>query len=219
MNENRAINLVEIPIGGKSGFIWNRLHGEREGICEDLLKDFGPVATEHRELLQSRLRKVDDALDRLMSGSYGNCSRCGHAIDESKLDIDPALSLCLNCWTSEHGPVTSSLNSSDVLLDSLKPFDTILLRTLNSDYRILLLDPSTGRALVEGGNYLVQPSEALVRGSAIPGEPFKPGTISIGSHLEMWVDERVFLTSIINSVRVKHSAEAESVEDISTALH
>lgn len=67
MNENRAIKLVEIPIGGKEGFIWNQLHGEREDICESLLKDFGPAPDERRELLQSRLRKVDDALDRLMS--------------------------------------------------------------------------------------------------------------------------------------------------------
>ena len=65
MNENRTIKLVEIPIGGKSGFIWNQLHEEREDICEALLKDFGPVSAERRELLQSRLRKVDDALDRL----------------------------------------------------------------------------------------------------------------------------------------------------------
>ena len=219
MNENRTINLLEIPIGGKSGFIWNRLHGEREDICESLLKDFGPVSGERRELLQSRLRKVDDALDRLMSGSYGNCSQCGQAIDESKLDMDPALSLCLDCWTSEHGQVASNSDSSDVMLESLKPFDTILLQTLNSDYRILLLDPSAGRALVEGGNHLVEPSEALLRGSAVPGEPFKPGALSIGGRLEMWVGERVFLTSNIKSVHVKHSGDAESVKDISTALH
>jgi hypothetical protein len=58
MNENRTIKLVEIPIGGKSGFVWNRLHGEREDICEALLKDFGPVSDERRELLQARLRKM-----------------------------------------------------------------------------------------------------------------------------------------------------------------
>src|SRR6185503_14108771 len=136
---------------------WNRLHEEREGICESLLKDFGPVSDELRELLQARLRKVDDALDRLMSGAYGNCSKCGQAIDESKLDMDPALALCLDCWTTEHGPVTSSFDSSEVMLDGLKPFDTVLLQTHNSDYRILLLDPNTGRALVEGGNHLVEP--------------------------------------------------------------
>jgi hypothetical protein len=45
MNENRTIKLVEIPIGGKEGFIWNQLHGEREDICESLLKDFGQRQT------------------------------------------------------------------------------------------------------------------------------------------------------------------------------
>ena len=99
MNENRTINLVEIPIGGKGGFIWNRLHGEREDICEALLKDTGTYFEERQQVLQARLRKVDDALDRLMSGSYGNCSKCGRAIDETRLDIDPALTLCIDCWS------------------------------------------------------------------------------------------------------------------------
>ena len=84
MNENRTIHLVDIPIGGENGFIWNRLHGEREDICEALLKSSGPLFEERREVLQTRLRKVDDALDRLMSGSYGNCSECGRAIDDTK---------------------------------------------------------------------------------------------------------------------------------------
>ena len=90
MKENRTIKLVEIPIGGVSGLIWNCLHGEREDICEALLKDAGPFFEERQQALQARLRKVDDALDRLMSGSYGNCSRCGRAIDDTRLDIDPA---------------------------------------------------------------------------------------------------------------------------------
>jgi len=65
MNENHTIKLVEIPIGGQGGFTWNRLHGEREDICEALLKD---QTDDRKESLQSRLRKVDDALDRIMSG-------------------------------------------------------------------------------------------------------------------------------------------------------
>src|SRR5215216_4140721 len=203
MSENRAINMVEIPSGGKGGLVWNRLHGEREDVCEALLRDSGPFLEERRDVLQKRLRKIDDALDRLMSGSYGNCSNCGHAIDETKLDIDPALALCLDCWARESGNVglregeNERADKDDVLLGSLNPFDTILLRTHNSDYRILLLDPKTGRALVEGGAYLIEPSEALVRGSANPGSEFKGGTICVGCRLEMWVDERVFITSTI----------------------
>lgn len=220
MNENRTINLVEIPIGSGGGFIWNRLHAEREEICEALLKDCRVEADERRVWLQSRLRRVDDALDRLMSGSYGNCSKCGQAIDETRLDIDPALALCLNCWTGEPVPSRSKSGSSgDVALTSLKPFDTILLQTYNSDYRILLLDPMTGRALVEGGNCLVEPTEALVRGSAVLADAFRGGEICVGSRLEMWVNDRVFITSIIKSVHVKRSGDAESVQAISEALH
>ena len=219
MNENRTIHLVEIPIGGKGGLVWNRLHGERENICEGLLKDFGPVLGQRRESLQARLRKVDDALDRLMSGSYGKCSKCGHSIDEMKLDIDPALALCHDCGGGDPDAVRDDDEPGDVLLESLNPFDSILLRTHNSDYRILLLDPTIGRALVEGGTYLVEPSEALLRGSAVPGSEFKRGAICAGSRLELWVDERVFLTSTIKSVHVKHNGDTALVPEISAALH
>ena len=210
MSENRTIHLVDIPIGGKGGYTWNRLHSEREDICEALLKD-----DEGKESLQARLRKVDDALDRLMSGSYGNCSNCGQAMDDKRLDIDPALELCVKCWGREPG----SNSSSDIILESLNTFDTIIVQTHNSVYRILLLDPTTGRALVDGGEYLVEPSEALLKGSASLRSEFKVGTISVGCRLEMWIDERVFITSPIKSVHVKHNSELESVEDISTALH
>jgi hypothetical protein len=220
MNDHRTINLVKIPIGGGSGSIWNRLHGEREEICEALLKGRRVEGDERRVWLQSRLRSVDDALDRLMSGSYGNCSKCGQAIDETRLDIDPALALCLNCWTGEPVRLASvSAWSGDVALTSLKPFDTILLQTHNSHYRILLLDPTTGRSLVEGGHYFIEPTEALVRGSAVLGDAFRAGEICVGSRLEMWVDDRVFLTSIIKSVHVKRSGDAEPVQDVSEALH
>ena len=67
MREERTIQLAEIPIGGKDGFVWNSLHGEREEICEALLKE--PIES-RRELLQTRLRKLDDALDRMIAKSF-----------------------------------------------------------------------------------------------------------------------------------------------------
>lgn len=194
MSESRTVHLVEIPIGGREGAIWNRLHSEREEICEALIEN----GDGSLQLLQSRLREIDDALDRLMSGSYGNCSQCGQSIAGARLDLDPALALCDECEESE-----PSSGDDDVMLESLKPFDTIFMHTHNSDYRILLLDPKTGRVLIEGGEYLVEPKEALLKGSAIPGFPFKGGALSVGSHMEMWVDERVLLTSAIESVRVE----------------
>jgi RNA polymerase-binding transcription factor DksA len=94
------------------GEIWNRLHDERENIREALLKSSHPKlatlkseksqinsgANWRREMLQARLRKIDDALDRLMAGSYGNCCKCGRWIEDTKLNFDPAIAFCIDCW-------------------------------------------------------------------------------------------------------------------------
>jgi RNA polymerase-binding transcription factor DksA len=229
MTDNRTIPLAEIPIGGKGGAVWNRLHGEREDICEALLQHSEPTSQAHyrQELLQTRLRSIDDALDRLISGSYGICSNCGCSIQDATLDVDPAWALCLDCGNRESNASRVSKNESelgdsaprgDVLVENVNLFDTILVRTHNSVYRILLLDPKTGRALVEGGSYLLEPSEGLVKGSALPESAFKAGAICVGGRLEMWVNERVFLTSPIESVEVKHNAAAESLEIISAGI-
>jgi len=212
--------LTEVPIGGKAGFVWNRLHGEREQICDALLNDSELVGEEDgKDLLQKRLRKVDDALDRLMSGSYGHCSKCGRTIDENRLEVDPVLGLCLDCWGAEHpdNVVNETRSSCDLPLRTLNAFDTIVLRTHNSDYRIMLLDPETGRALVEGGTYLTEPAEAMLRGSAVRGSAFRSGEICVGCRVEMWVDEKVFITSPVKSIEIHHPAE--TVVDISEALN
>lgn len=224
MNENHTIHLIDVPIGGKDGSVWNRLHEERENICETLVKDSEPLsqATQRREVLQSRLRRIDDALDRLLSGAYGICSRCGHHIGDGLLNVDPVREVCSNCRASEPYVIRSGSENdscSQVLFQSLHPFDTILLQTLNSKYRIMLLDPNTGQALVEGGQYLAEPSEAMLMGSAIPGAEVKSGAICVGWRLEMWANGKVFLTSPVQSVEVKHNDSAESVQSLSEALH
>ena len=113
MSANLNAVPVDNPVDTNGGLVWHRLHSEREDICEALLKHCGSgqqgpaaeanedatqAANWHRELLQARLRKVDDALDRLMSGSYGNCSKCGKWIEDTKLEFDPAIAFCLDCW-------------------------------------------------------------------------------------------------------------------------
>jgi RNA polymerase-binding transcription factor DksA len=114
MSTNLNILAIENPLDRNSGLVWNRLHSEREDICEALLKGCAfeghagtqPMSNEdamhaanwHRELLQARLRKTDDALDRLMAGSYGNCSKCGKWIEDTKLEFDPSLEFCIDCW-------------------------------------------------------------------------------------------------------------------------
>jgi len=244
MNTENNIHLIEVPIGGYQGLVWNDLHSEREDICEAMIQDASAVARErdgcvvthdittadwHRELLQSRLRKIDDALDRIMSDSYGNCRKCGRAIEAAKLELDPAMAFCPVCWKHEvrqTRPVSLRRDSVDdpssqveVELEKLQPYDTILLRTLNSDYRILLLEPQSGLVLVEGGRYLTEPAEALISGSTLPGSSFKQGAIVIGYHLAMWVGGRIINTSRVRSINVTHSKCAESVAATSAYVH
>ena len=178
--------LIYFDVGGKDGAVWNSLHAEREDICEALLAP--SQAHQRYELLQARLRSIDDALDRLMSKN------------ESELG--------------------GSDSRSEIIIENLNSFDTILVRTHNSDYRILLLDPKTGRALVEGGSYLLEPSDGLIKGSALPGSAFNAGAICVGGRLEMWVNEKVLLTSPIKSVEVtlpENSHRRTAVKNISHA--
>jgi RNA polymerase-binding transcription factor DksA len=242
MSTNQRIHLVDIPVGGHGGFIWNGLHGEREEICAAMLKDYQPTHSDdshqetsaedrktqywHLELLQARLRKIDEALDRLMSGSYGICATCAHPIEISTLALDPAVGFCSECWkrnqtqSSNGAPTSKELTTlqgtkptiSEVSLESLNQFDTILLQTHYSHYRLLLLDPKAGRALAQGGKFLSEPKEVLVTGSRRNGCLFKIGTIRVGSQLEMWLGDEIIVTSPIGSVQIEH-AEANGLLD------
>ena len=111
MSANLNTPAIDRPYS--HGSVWRRLHSEREDICEALLRESEPASAKpdapeaatqantgkwHVELLQARLRKVDDALDRVMSGSYGDCVKCGRWIEDTKLDFDPAIAFCVECW-------------------------------------------------------------------------------------------------------------------------
>ena len=76
-----------------NGGVWYELHSEREQICEGLLR----VSSASDAQLQERLRLIDDALDRLMAGTYGDCVICAKWIEDNKLHADPALAFCCGC--------------------------------------------------------------------------------------------------------------------------
>jgi RNA polymerase-binding transcription factor DksA len=251
MSTNLNSPLVDTPGHENDCGVWNRLHSEREDICEALIKESATsMETEeapgmyeaernanwHCELLQARLRKVDDALDRLMTGNYGNCSKCGKWIEDTKLNFDPAIEFCLGCWPREQSryidesarksaissPVSqkpAELNElTELTLQTLAPFDTICVRTHNSDYRIFMLDPRRGRALVEGGLYFVEPVEAIISGSTSRGSAIRNGVLGIGLRIEMWVNGNLVSTSPVRSLRIEHSCSVALVSSSSLEM-
>ncbi|MBT8068664.1 MAG: TraR/DksA C4-type zinc finger protein [Gammaproteobacteria bacterium] len=58
-------------------------------------------ATEQRR--EATLRRIAAALRRVEAGEYGDCTECGEAINEQRLDFDPTVLLCIDCANnSEH---------------------------------------------------------------------------------------------------------------------
>jgi hypothetical protein len=94
-----------------AGNIWYQLHSEREEICEALIRkpwpshEFRTVAGDLQGAtkLKQRLRLINDALDRLMAGSYGSCIKCRRVIENAKLNSDPAIAFCDQC--AGHMPI------------------------------------------------------------------------------------------------------------------
>jgi len=238
MSASQSIPLGQYPVREKGGLVWNRLHSEREDICEALVREptlnalvepdrnATNAAAWHRELLQGRLKKVDKAMDRLNDGSYGSCVVCERWVQDSKLQFDPAVAYCIECWAhqqvqmgtgalsdpfarqweadSSHGLSDGGSPSEGLAFDSLVAFDTIRVRTHNSDYRITLLDPKTGRSFVEGGSFFAEPVETMVSGSIVPHSSFRTGWLGAGFPLEMWADGKLIITSAVESFFVEH---------------
>ena len=98
------------------GELWELLQAEKESIAREVVADGTMLhnatsvnecepwddATEqsqrrHRRALETRLREVNDAQDRLIDGGYGVCADCGAPISDKRLVADPAAALCIQC--------------------------------------------------------------------------------------------------------------------------
>jgi len=47
--------------------------------------------------LENQLENIESALERIESGTYGVCKKCGKNISEDVLDANPASTLCREC--------------------------------------------------------------------------------------------------------------------------
>lgn len=57
-----------------------------------------------RENAQIQVNKVNRALEKIDSGNYGSCDKCGKEIPEERLDAIPSAVLCMDCKKQEELP-------------------------------------------------------------------------------------------------------------------
>jgi RNA polymerase-binding protein DksA len=61
-------------------------------------RDSALQAVESRQLQQ-----IEDALQRLAAGTYGQCETCGRSIAAERLQVLPYAALCVHCQTKHEG--------------------------------------------------------------------------------------------------------------------
>ena len=78
----------------------------KKSLMSQRSKDWEEAAieSENDEVLEAlysettdELRQVKFALKRITTGDYGQCSKCGEAINSKRLEIMPFTALCIKC--------------------------------------------------------------------------------------------------------------------------
>jgi DnaK suppressor protein len=77
-------------------------HRDNIGVGNHLAEDATMAYDQAAALALSRnhqwmLAEVNDAIQRLEKGTFGNCERCGQEIDFARLKAKPYARLCIDC--------------------------------------------------------------------------------------------------------------------------
>ncbi len=67
-----------------------------ESIEADQIEEIGNVLA-LKQILENNLKSIDEALERIKSGTYGICRRCQKEIELKRLRVEPAATLCSKC--------------------------------------------------------------------------------------------------------------------------
>lgn len=73
----------------------NREDGDKDEEADEAQEYDNALSLEHS--LESKLKDVDNALERIANGTYGFCENCGKEIDENRLLACPEAKTCLKC--------------------------------------------------------------------------------------------------------------------------
>ena len=88
-------------------------------------------------------------------------------------------------------------------LADLDPITTLLVRTENSRYEIVVVEPRRKLVLVQGGPFFPHATRAVLSGSNFGGSMLKVAWVGIGLRMEFHSDDEWVITSRVQSITVQ----------------
>jgi hypothetical protein len=102
------------------------------------------------------------------------------------------------------GFVDNVAGAHGIHLRDVEPLTTLVVRTHNSRYRILITEGTA--AIVCGGTFFPEPTPARIDGSSCGGTLLKVGWIGIGLRMEIFTNGRRIITSPVRDVTLEHAS-------------
>lgn len=90
-------------------------------------------------------------------------------------------------------------SSQGVSLSDLDPITMLAVRTMNSLYRLFVLQPPT-RVLLQGGEFFPDPTEVSLCGSSLGGSCLKMAWIGPGFRMEIYGPAGCIVTSPVRAI-------------------
>ncbi|OGZ20346.1 MAG: hypothetical protein A2654_00305 [Candidatus Nealsonbacteria bacterium RIFCSPHIGHO2_01_FULL_43_31] len=72
-----------------------KFDGDLEGAADEVAEYTTRLPVEFS--LETRLRDVNLALEKIAGGKYGKCENCGKDIEKERLEVYPAARFCMKC--------------------------------------------------------------------------------------------------------------------------
>ncbi len=110
MNREEPLKSLRSELVSRREAIRNALRGDLIALRELALAsgdiaDFAldtaqdEVTSQIAEVESGELHRIDEALERIQTGQYGECNDCGKPIPLARLEALPYATLCIKCQT------------------------------------------------------------------------------------------------------------------------
>lgn len=109
------------------------------------------------------------------------------------------------------GFVEAISGTEGVDVSSMEPLTVLVVRTENSVYKIILLQPGQSRIAVQGGQFFANLTEGRIAGSSFGGSLLKLAWIGVGLRLELYARGHRILTSRVRAIEIQQDPARSSV--------